>query len=169
MFSALYFTSGLSTGLIIGFILGNFWLGLGLGAALGLTIMGSAKNKKDLLIVNRVRVFGLLALAMMIIIILVSFSGSSRESTIANPSATYCVEQGYTYEIRETSLGSNGFCIFDDNTECEGWAYYRGECTKETASPCADMCGDDICQVNVCLALGCPCAENETTCPSDCN
>lgn len=34
---------------------------------------------------------------------------------------------------------------------------------------CKNLCGDGICQRFVCLAIGCPCAETEETCPSDCS
>ena len=33
---------------------------------------------------------------------------------------------------------------------------------------CEDQCGDGTCQEVVCLALGCPCAESEDSCPKDC-
>ena len=49
---------------------------------------------------------------------------------IANPAATYCVEQGGTSEIRTAEDGSqSGVCVFPDGSECEEWAFFRGECT----------------------------------------
>jgi putative hemolysin len=37
--------------------------------------------------------------------------------------------QGGTLEIREDAEGNQvGWCVFDDGSECEEWAYYRGEC-----------------------------------------
>jgi hypothetical protein len=33
---------------------------------------------------------------------------------------------------------------------------------------CTNKCGDTICQLVVCQGGGCPCAENESTCPQDC-
>ncbi len=48
---------------------------------------------------------------------------------IANPASVYCVESGYTSEIRMDAAGAQqGVCVFDDDTECEEWAYYNGEC-----------------------------------------
>ncbi|HSL47282.1 MAG TPA: DUF333 domain-containing protein [Anaerolineales bacterium] len=49
--------------------------------------------------------------------------------TIANPASAYCEEQGFKLEIR-TAQDNNqyGVCMFDDDTECEEWAYYRDEC-----------------------------------------
>jgi len=35
-------------------------------------------------------------------------------------------------------------------------------------SACENKCGDGVCQEIVCLAMGCPCAENEQNCSKDC-
>jgi len=49
--------------------------------------------------------------------------------TIANPASAYCEEQGFKLEIRTAQDGSQyGVCIFEDETECEEWAYYRDAC-----------------------------------------
>lgn len=55
---------------------------------------------------------------------------ASRDTTnMANPASAYCEEQGFKLEIRTAQDGSQyGVCMFEDNTECEEWAYYRGEC-----------------------------------------
>ncbi|MDD1645562.1 MAG: DUF333 domain-containing protein [Methanomicrobiales archaeon] len=48
---------------------------------------------------------------------------------MANPAAVYCEEDNLTYEIRTNPDGSqSGVCILSDGTECDGWAYYRGDC-----------------------------------------
>ncbi|MFN2270421.1 MAG: DUF333 domain-containing protein [Anaerolineae bacterium] len=50
----------------------------------------------------------------------------------ANPASVYCQEQGYTLEMRtDADGGMYGVCIFPDGTECEEWAFYRGECGPE--------------------------------------
>jgi len=54
---------------------------------------------------------------------------------IANPASEYCVEQGFEVEIRTEADGQVGYCIFDDGTECEEWAYFRGECAPGTPAP----------------------------------
>ena len=52
---------------------------------------------------------------------------------LPNPAATYCQEQGYSYEIRTAADGSqSGVCIFADGSECDEWAFYRGECGPES-------------------------------------
>ena len=51
------------------------------------------------------------------------------EVRLANPAAVYCAEQGYLHEIRtEAGGGQYGVCIFPGGSECEEWAFYRGEC-----------------------------------------
>jgi hypothetical protein len=34
---------------------------------------------------------------------------------------------------------------------------------------CISTCGDNVCQLFVCAAVGCPCVENIATCPQDCS
>ncbi|MDH3396945.1 MAG: DUF333 domain-containing protein [Acidimicrobiia bacterium] len=51
-----------------------------------------------------------------------------RGSGPANPASVYCQEQGGTLDLRSTEEGSAGYCVFSDGSECEEWAYYRGEC-----------------------------------------
>jgi len=58
-----------------------------------------------------------------------------------NPASTYCIEQGFKLKIRTAADGSQaGYCIFPDGSECDEWAYFRGECghadqNKEQTSP----------------------------------
>lgn len=48
---------------------------------------------------------------------------------LPNPASVYCEKQGHRLEIRTAADGSqNGVCIFADGSECDEWAYYRGEC-----------------------------------------
>lgn len=54
---------------------------------------------------------------------------------LPNPASVYCEQQGNTLEIRTAKDGSqSGVCIFPDGSECEEWAFYRGECMA-AASP----------------------------------
>ncbi len=51
------------------------------------------------------------------------------QADIPNPASAYCVEQGFTSEIRTAADGSqSGVCIFPDGSECDEWAYFRSEC-----------------------------------------
>jgi putative hemolysin len=48
---------------------------------------------------------------------------------LANPASVYCQEQGYTSEMRtDADGGQYSVCIFPDGSECEEWAFFRGEC-----------------------------------------
>jgi putative hemolysin len=63
---------------------------------------------------------------------------------IANPSATYCVEQGNDYLIKTAPDGSqSGICKLKDGTTCEGWAYYRKECGAESGDTAPDRNGSE--------------------------
>jgi putative hemolysin len=63
-------------------------------------------------------------------------SGREPEATaepggagLANPAAVYCEEQGGRVEIRTAADGGQyGVCILTDGSECDEWAFYRGEC-----------------------------------------
>lgn len=48
---------------------------------------------------------------------------------LPNPASAYCEEKGYRLELRTAADGSQyGICVFPDGSECEEWAFYRGEC-----------------------------------------
>jgi putative hemolysin len=51
---------------------------------------------------------------------------------LPNPASVYCEEHGGSLEIRSAADGGQyGVCIFPDGSECEEWAFYRGECSPE--------------------------------------
>ena len=48
---------------------------------------------------------------------------------LPNPASTFCQEQGFRLELRTSATGSqSGICHFPDGSQCDEWAYYRGEC-----------------------------------------
>ena len=50
-------------------------------------------------------------------------------SQLANPAAVHCEEKGGQVEMRQDSSGGTyGVCIFEDGSECDEWAFFRGEC-----------------------------------------
>lgn len=52
---------------------------------------------------------------------------------LSNPASVYCAEQGGRLEIRtDTEGGQTGFCVFEDNSECEEWSYFRNECQPQS-------------------------------------
>jgi len=84
--------------------------------------------------------------------LLVVLSACNQSSTIptepdnkivglANPASVFCIECGYELEIRKDEEGNEfGVCIFGNDTECEEWAFYRGECSPfEPADEVPDM------------------------------
>jgi putative hemolysin len=51
------------------------------------------------------------------------------ETGLFIPASVFCQENGGTLEIREDNGGGQvGYCVFDDGSECEEWAFYREEC-----------------------------------------
>jgi putative hemolysin len=61
---------------------------------------------------------------------------------MANPASVYCEEQGGTLDIRDTDAGQYGVCVFPDGSECEEWAFFRGECSPgDSANPTETIIG----------------------------
>lgn len=55
--------------------------------------------------------------------------GSEENAGLANPASVHCYEQGGKLEMRTDSEGGQvGYCIFEDGSECEEWAFFNGEC-----------------------------------------
>src|SRR5512145_969308 len=51
------------------------------------------------------------------------------QASLPNPASAYCEQQANRLEIRTAADGSqSGVCIFPDGSECDEWAYFRGEC-----------------------------------------
>jgi putative hemolysin len=49
---------------------------------------------------------------------------------IANPASVHCIENSGTLEIRTSEDGSQyGVCVFSNGSECEEWAFLKGECS----------------------------------------
>ncbi|PKO05730.1 MAG: hypothetical protein CVU41_10665 [Chloroflexi bacterium HGW-Chloroflexi-3] len=58
-----------------------------------------------------------------------SDKNDSGNANMPNPASVFCEENGGTLEIRTAEDGSQaGFCVFADGSECDEWAYFRGEC-----------------------------------------
>ncbi|WP_170400474.1 putative hemolysin [Ruegeria arenilitoris] len=50
---------------------------------------------------------------------------SDSSAELANPAATFCVESGAKYEIRDGDNGQSGVCILPDGREVDAWEYFR--------------------------------------------
>jgi putative hemolysin len=61
-------------------------------------------------------------------------AATGESANMPNPASVYCEQQGGRVEMRTDADGTYGVCVFDDGSECEEWAYYRGECTLGRAS-----------------------------------
>jgi putative hemolysin len=54
---------------------------------------------------------------------------ASGSTGMANPASVYCEQQGGTVDIRTAADGSQtGYCVFADGSECDEWAFFRGQC-----------------------------------------
>jgi putative hemolysin len=53
----------------------------------------------------------------------------NQDTNLANPASIYCVQQGGAEKIITDKDGNqSGLCVFPDGSQCDEWAYYRGEC-----------------------------------------
>ena len=59
---------------------------------------------------------------------------NANSATIANPASVYCINHGGKLDIRTTSSGQTGICMFSNGYECDEWNYFRGECSPVTMS-----------------------------------
>jgi putative hemolysin len=59
----------------------------------------------------------------------------TTNTQIANPASVYCEENEGTLEIRTAEDGSQeGYCVFEDGSECEEWTFFRGDCNTESSN-----------------------------------
>jgi putative hemolysin len=64
-----------------------------------------------------------------ILLLSILLAACQDNANMPNPASVYCEENGGTLEIREDESGGQvGYCQFPDGSECEEWAFYRGEC-----------------------------------------
>jgi len=55
---------------------------------------------------------------------------------MADPSAVYCEDLGYEFEVMDADEGGYAVCIFPDGSSCEAWSFLEGTC-GESYSYCA--------------------------------
>lgn len=61
---------------------------------------------------------------------------ATPDTEVANPASVYCGQNGGKLEMRPDGSGAiTGVCVFADKTECDEWAFYRGECGPGTNMP----------------------------------
>lgn len=55
-----------------------------------------------------------------------------------NPASVHCEQNGGKLEIRSDAAGNQaGVCVFPDGSECDEWAYFRGECAPTRSNTAA--------------------------------
>ena len=92
-----------------------------------------------------------LLISLFVASVIVACSSSDEPGQIANPASEICVEQGGTLDIRKDASGGEvGYCQFDDGSECEEWAFFRGDCSQgefsasnQLANPAAIYCSEN--------------------------
>jgi len=75
-----------------------------------------------------------LVLAVLIIAAL-SPAATGSAPQLPNPASKFCADEGFKVEIRTEAGGEVGYCLFPDGSECEEWAFFRGECAPGTRNP----------------------------------
>ena len=59
---------------------------------------------------------------------IISATPISEWVAIWDPASEYCVNQEWSFEIVSTDTDIYGECTLSDETKCEEWAFYNGEC-----------------------------------------
>lgn len=56
-------------------------------------------------------------------------TGTEMLQNMPNPASVFCEENGNKLEIQTAEDGNqSGICVFPDGSECDEWAYFRGDC-----------------------------------------
>jgi len=82
--------------------------------------------------VHRKKYLPLLAVSIIVLALLAVFVSDhpkEDEGQLANPASVFCEENNYTLDIRTSAGGQYGVCMFPDGSECDEWAFFRGECS----------------------------------------
>jgi putative hemolysin len=59
----------------------------------------------------------------------VEAASPTADANLPNPASVHCEQNGGKLEIRQDATGGQvGYCLFPDGSECEEWAFSRGEC-----------------------------------------
>jgi putative hemolysin len=67
----------------------------------------------------------------------ISEKNTPSHTHLANPATTKCQEDGYTSQpVMTNGVPTGGLCVDqENNSACEEWAYFRGECQLGTILP----------------------------------
>lgn len=75
-------------------------------------------------------------------------NNSSGNVQIANPASVNCINNGGKLKMMENEQGTYGICVLPSGTECEEWAYFRGECPVADEKSC-NVDSDCACGTNI--------------------
>jgi len=57
---------------------------------------------------------------------------SNNQTSIADPSATYCAKAGYEFKIMTSPDGSQyGICKLPSGLDCDSWKFFEGQCGQQ--------------------------------------
>lgn len=62
-------------------------------------------------------------------------AGSSEAQQAPNPAASYCVQQGGSYEIVQDASGARGMCVLPDGRRVDAWAFFREAAAGDADPP----------------------------------
>ncbi|MFN2167722.1 MAG: M20/M25/M40 family metallo-hydrolase [Anaerolineae bacterium] len=63
-------------------------------------------------------------------------AGPTVHPGLANPATQYCLDHGGTTRPRGyEGQGPSGLCVFPDDSVCDEWAFFRGECGPASQPP----------------------------------
>ena len=77
----------------------------------------------------------LISIVLICLMVLTACSPASTRPTpqakMPNPASMHCEQNGGKLDLRQDSAGGvTGVCVFPNGSECEEWAYFRGECKR---------------------------------------
>ena len=75
-------------------------------------------------------------LLFLFVVILIATACSPTQAlqpNVANPASVFCEKNGgKLISVTDASGGTAGMCVFGDNSQCDEWAYFHGECKPGT-------------------------------------
>ncbi len=69
----------------------------------------------------------LLTLALLAVAACDQPAADDNATGLANPAATYCIEQGGKYEIKDGADGQTGTCTLANGMQQDAWDFFRAE------------------------------------------